>query len=196
MRYFFCLFLLLGTPLLAKSLPKAAPAPPAAAPMAPQRTVQQDLELRDWIVGIQTTAQDEMKRADAAEAEAKISREKATLAEAEAKASRDQSAISESKSLDAQKQLTEVQAKYNGVEDERNKAIAERDAEHKGRAAAEAHVSKIKTYLGFALGGLLAFAAFSLLSQFPLPPPLSFYVRIGGPVLAFGLGWLIVARFV
>lgn len=189
MKSLLCIFLLLATPLWARTARKPVPVMPApaveqqpAVPMARQRTVEEDEQLKAWIIDIQTTAQDQLKRADAAEAEAQ--------------ASRAQSAIAESKAGEAQKQLVDIQAKYNGVEDERNKAIAERDTEHKARVAAEAHVSKIKSYLGFALGGLLAFAAFYLLSQFPLPPPLSLYVRIGGPVLAFGLGWLIVARFV
>jgi hypothetical protein len=189
MKHIILLFLLVSAPLMAKTPHKLTPTTPEpivvqqeAVPMAKQRTVQEDLELRDWIVGIQTVAQDAMKRADEAEIEAK--------------ASRDQSAIAEIKAGEAQKQLVDIQAKYNGVEDERNKAIVERDTEHKGRVVAEAHVSKIKSYLGFALGGLFAFTAFYLLLRIPLPMPMGLYARIGGPVLAFGLGWLIVARFV
>jgi hypothetical protein len=162
--------------------PAPAVAPQESVPMARQRTVAEDEQLKAWIIDIQNTAQEQMKRADEAEAEAK--------------SSRDHSAIAEQKANEAEMRLADVQTKFNAAEDERDKAIAERDVEHKGRVAAEANVSKIKTYLGFALGGLMAFAAFYLLSQFPLPPPLGLYVRIGGPVIAFGLGYLIVARFV
>jgi len=179
MKSFLLAFLFLALPLSAK--PPIAASTPSMA-MAKQRTVQEDLELRDWIVGIQTLAQDAQKRADEAETEAK--------------ASRDQSAIAGAKLEQAVGQLSDLQIKYNGVEVERDQAIAQRDVEHKARVAAEAHVSKIKTYLGFALGGLLALAAEYLLSSLMLPPPFGVYVRIGAPVLAFGLGWAIVARMV
>ena len=183
MKTFLLTFLLLTLPLSAKPT-KPVPTPELAptVPMARQRTVQEDDELRDWIVGIQTLAQDAQKRADEAETEAK--------------ASRDQSAIAGAKLEHAVGQLSDLQIKYNGVEVERDQAIAQRDVEHKARVAAEAHVSKIKTYLGFALGGLLALAAEYLLSSLMLPPPFGVYVRIGAPVLAFGLGWAIVARMV
>lgn len=67
------------------------------------------------------------------------------------------------------------------------------------REKAEAHVSKIKTVLGVVAGLFLALLIEYMLAQITLPPPLSqylFWIRIGAPVVAFGIGWAAVARFV
>jgi len=205
MKTFLLAFLCLTLPLSAatpRHAASVAPTPAAAEaaaeplpesiPMARQRTVQEDLELRDWIVGIQTTAQDAEKRADDAEKEAK--------------ASRDQTAIAGVKLEGLQTSLDAVQKAFDAertakeaAQSEAAKQKAMADEEHKARVAADTHLSKIKTYLGFALGALLALVAEYVLAQITLPPPLSgylFFIRIGAPIAAFGIGWMIVARFV
>lgn len=123
--------LLLAMPVLARQprpVPKATPAPATAQPLAApviapapavpgvlarQRTAQEDAELRQWIEGIMTTAQDAEKRSD--------------QAEAEAKASRDQGAIAVSRLMQADAQLTEIQRQYDALQ----KRVADLEEQHK-----------------------------------------------------------------
>lgn len=166
----FFLALLLALPI------EAAPAKPApkAVPMARQRTVQEDAELRDWIVGIQTLAAEAVKKAEEAELEAKASRDQATIAKVK---------------------LEGVQTAYDEKAAEAERERLERAKQQKRAEAAEAHVSKIKTWLGFALGGLLVL----LVQYLPFgmfPAPLSIYLRVGASAAALAAGWFIVARFV
>ncbi len=96
MKRFLLIFLALTLPLGA-TVPKRTE-------MAPPRTVQQDLELRDWIVGIQTVAQEAEKRADAADQEAQIARA--------------QSVIAGAKLTEVQNQLATIQRLYDALLDQ------------------------------------------------------------------------------
>lgn len=159
--------------LLLASMAIAAPAP-KPVPMARQRTVHEDAELRDWIVGIQTLAAEAVRKADEAEIEAKASRDQATIAKVK---------------------LEGVQKEYDEKAAEAERERIERAKQQKRAEVAEAHVSKIKTWLGFALGGLLVL----LVQYLPFgmfPAPLSIYLRVGASAAALAAGWFIVARFV
>lgn len=71
----------------------------------------------------------------------------------------------------------------------------EKKKEKKLREAAEAHVSKIKTWLSVALAGLFV----ALVQYLPFgifPPPSSVYLRLGASVAVAGAAWIIVARAV
>lgn len=95
----------------------------------------------------------------------------------------------------AKDETVKVQTILDGEREERIAAEKARDVEKKGRLTAEAHVRKIKNVLALALGGL--FVALAQYLPFGLlTPPLSIYARIVASVGAFGLAWLVVARFV
>lgn len=120
--------LLLALPVSARQ-PKPAPKQPVAATpaqaMAPQRTVEQDLQLRQWIADIMETADKSTARADAAD-------KHADAAEQEAKASRDQTAIAIVKQQEVESRLTEIQRQFDSLqaqvtklEDQHKKDVAQ-----------------------------------------------------------------------
>lgn len=162
--------LLLALPL------EAAPSKPApkAVPMAPQRTVQQEAELRDWIVGIQTLAAEAVKKADEAELEAKASRDQATIAKV---------------------RLEGVQKEYDEKAAEAERERLERAKQQKRAEAAEAHLSKLKTTLAMALAviliGLVQFLPFGWIKN----PLYSLVARVAVSGMAAALAWWLVARY-
>lgn len=121
-----------------------------------------------------------------------------TAAKAEARAAATEKAVEDYRlKVEAQNQ------KLKAVEDLRvaavNKAadLTQQVLDEQARTrAAEGHVSRIKSWLGLALGGLLAFSALWLLGLFPIPPPYGLAVRIGAVPLCLAAGWAIVARVV
>lgn len=161
--------------LLALPIHAAPQKPPAkSVPMAKQRTLQEDLELRDWIVGIQTLAAEAVKKADEAEVEAKESR---------------------AQSIEAAKELGIVQLKYDekAAEVIREKERAEK--QQKRAEIAEAHLSRLKTSLAMALAvvlvGLVQFLPFGWIRN----PLYSIGARIVVSGMAAALAWWIVARY-
>lgn len=183
--------LLLALPVEARQ-PKPAPKQPVAAPtapaMAPQRTVEEDNQLKLWITDIMETADKSTARADLAE-------KHADAAEAEAKASRDQTAIAIVKQQEADSRLTEIQRAYDDQAQQLAKAVAEVAVEKKAKLEAQAHVSRIKTWLGFALGALLVLVV-QYIPWGLLLPPWNLYGRLAVSAAAFAIGYVIVARVV
>lgn len=182
-------------PAVAPAVAEPAPLPEPETPRftvnpdgSVTRSRQADAELKDWLTGILNENAKNGQRA--ADAEASEQRVREMLGRAISIADDLQNAVNVV--TDDRNAQAKLKDKAN---DDRDEAIRAKDVEHKARVAADAHVSRIKTWLSFALAAVLVL----LVQHLPfglLMPPTSLYARIGASVAATVLAWIIVARFV
>lgn len=125
---------------------------------------------------------------DSAKADVETFRSKAEDADTQVVSAQGETAV-------IQKSMDDLRAWGLDQEKQKQEAQSALEIEHKARVSADAHVSRIKTWMGFSLGAVLV-----LLVQY-LPwslifSPWSIYGRVAASAAALGLGWFIVARFV
>ncbi len=141
------------------------------------RTPQEDLELRDWIIGIQNISRDAITKADAAEKEAAESRTNLDAAETSLKEALT-NADSLQKAINAQtQQLNESIIKNQKLETKVQKLTKKNNL--------------LATLLGLIAAAGTVFLALWL--RIPnLSPPWGLVATIGAPVIVFGLIKLIL----
>lgn len=185
MKHVFFILLCLSLPLSAKTphrpaaraTPVATPVPATvpeaqAEPLARQRTVAEDDALRQWITDIMETSDKAIAKADDAE-------KHADAAETEAKTSREQSAQAGAALTTAQGQLTQIQTAYDKMQAQLAAALAKL-----------AKVLKLAETFAWVIGAELAVIVLFACLKFGLPsvaPPWGIVATCALPLLALGV---------